>query len=94
MIITDIRKHRSHGHNNRNGDRSFYQSPEWRKTRNAFIALNPRCVECGAIATVADHKIRVKDNGAKLDWSNLQALCASCHNKKDNNAGKGNYDLR
>jgi 5-methylcytosine-specific restriction protein A len=86
MVITDIRKHRSH--DRRNGDRSFYQSSAWRKTRNAFMAVHPNCIECGKPASVADHKIRVKDGGSALDWGNLQPMCASCHNKKDNNAGK------
>lgn len=93
MIISDIRKHRAHGHNNRNGDRAFYQTPEWRNTRNAFISLHSRCVQCGNKAQVADHKIRVADGGAKLDWNNLQAMCHKCHNKKDNNAGKRNDHL-
>jgi len=66
----------------------FYQSKAWRNTRNAFIAANPKCIECGQKATVADHKVRVNDGGAELDWSNLQPMCAKCHNKKDNNAGK------
>lgn len=78
----------SSGHGARYGDRSFYQSSAWRKTRNAFIAANPLCIQCGAIATVADHKVRVAEGGDKLSWSNLQPMCASCHNKKDNNAGK------
>jgi 5-methylcytosine-specific restriction endonuclease McrA len=86
MVIHDIRKQSSH--NRRNGDRSFYQSSAWTKTRNAFIAANPKCIQCGKPANVADHKVRIKDGGSALDWSNLQAMCSSCHNKKDNNAGK------
>jgi 5-methylcytosine-specific restriction endonuclease McrA len=67
---------------------AFYQTSAWTKCRNAFIQAHPKCVGCGQKATVADHKIRVKDGGAKLDWSNLQAMCAKCHNKKDNNASR------
>lgn len=77
----------NHRHDNRN-DRGFnYQSSVWRNTRNAFIAANPYC-ECGEKATVADHKIRIKDGGDPYNWSNLQALCSSCHNRKDANSGK------
>ena len=88
MVIHDIRQgNKSHRHNHRN-DRGFnYQSKQWRTTRNAFIAAHPYC-SCGAKATVADHKIRVKSNGDPYDWNNLQPMCQKCHNKKDNNATK------
>lgn len=77
----------SHRHDNRN-DRGFnYQSSVWRNTRNAFIAANPHC-KCGQKATVADHRVRIKDGGDPYAWSNLTPMCQSCHNKKDNNAGK------
>lgn len=91
MVIKETKRpwiKNTSGHGARYGDRSFYQSSAWRKTRNAFIAANPNCVECGKPATVADHKIRVAEGGDKLNWSNLQPMCAKCHNKKDNNAGK------
>lgn len=86
MTITDIRKRSSHG--KRYNVTGFYQSKAWTKTRNAFIKANPKCIQCGGQANVADHKVRIADGGAKLDWSNLQAMCSKCHNKKDNNAGK------
>lgn len=90
MIIPTLksRENKGHRHNHRNGDRSFYQSKAWRDTRNAFIAANPRCCECGEPATVADHKTRIAEGGDKLAWSNLQPMCQKCHNKKDNNAGR------
>lgn len=88
MIIKSIRKQETHRHNHRNGDRSFYQSAIWTKTRNAFIAANPKCVICGAPSQVVDHIKRVADGGDKLNWSNLQAMCQKCHNRKDNNAGR------
>lgn len=78
----------THRHDNRN-DREFnYQSSVWRNTRNAFIAANPYCIECGEKATVADHKVRIKEGGDPYNWSNLSPMCSKCHNKKDNNAGK------
>lgn len=80
-------KEESHRHSHRN-DRGFnYQSKAWTTTRNAFIKANPVC-KCGKPANVADHRVRVKENGDPYAWSNLQALCSSCHNKKDNNASK------
>jgi 5-methylcytosine-specific restriction protein A len=75
-----------HRHNNRSFDRQFYQSKEWRRVRNAFIAANPKCVQCGGPSNIADHIVRIKDGGDPLNWSNLQAMCSRCHNKKDNNA--------
>lgn len=93
MIIKEanrpwIKNTGTHRHNNRN-DRGFnYQSKQWTQTRNAFIAANPLCVQCGAKATVCDHFVRIKDSGDPYDWSNLRAMCAACHNKKDNNASK------
>lgn len=87
MMITDIRNPKPHRHNIRK-DRGFdYQSPQWRTTRNAFIAANHMC-KCGAKATVADHKVRIKDGGDPYAWSNLQPKCQKCHDSKDNNAGR------
>lgn len=78
-------KDEGHRHNHR-GDRSFYQTASWRNTRNAFMKQHPNCVECGKTAHVCDHKVRIAEGGSELDWNNLQAMCHSCHNKKDNNA--------
>lgn len=33
-------------------------------------------------AVVADHVLPIKDGGARLIESNLQALCVPCHNSK------------
>ncbi len=33
-------------------------------------------------AQVTDHVIELENGGAKLDDSNLQSLCISCHNTK------------
>jgi len=43
----------------------------------------PICQACGLRATeVADHIIPIQDGGARLDRSNLQGLCSSCHRRK------------
>lgn len=91
MKIEEVRrpwqKNETHRHNHRNGDRSFYQSAAWRKTRDAFIAANPYCVDCQkegkkVKSTVADHLKQVILDGEKHDWNNLQALCSSHHNAR------------
>lgn len=78
-------KSKSYGSTTKN---PFYNSTAWRTLRNAFIKANPKCIECGQPATVADHKVRIKEGGAPLDPNNLQAMCQSCHNRKDNNVTK------
>lgn len=92
MKINSIKRpwndNESHRHNHRRGDRSFYQSKAWKNTRDAFIRANPKCIGCGGVANVADHRVRIKDGGDPIAWSNLQAMCSKCHNSKDNNAGR------
>ncbi len=75
----------------------FYQSKEWRKTRNAFIADHPLCVMCEqegrtVLGKEVDHikpinpsnAYDTKDGyfGDPLDWDNLQALCVMHHAQK------------
>lgn len=76
-----------HRHNERSGDRSFYQTKEWRATRNSFLMANPWCVDCEkegkkGKATVADHIEQVIKGGEKLNWNNLQGLCDHHHNAR------------
>lgn len=68
----------------------FYHTSTWRRIRNEFIRLNPYC-KCGAKSVVADHKIRRKDGGSD-DFSNLEALCYSCHQSKS--AGESNRNRK
>lgn len=54
---------------------------EWRKLRAGFLREHPFCAFCGASAEHVDHKVR--HQGVKallLSWTNLQSLCAYCHN--------------
>lgn len=81
--------HRDYGRARRGFDteRCFYQSTAWRAVRAAFLREHPVCARCSALgrvvaAVVADHVVPLKDGGARFDWSNLQALCVSCHNSK------------
>jgi 5-methylcytosine-specific restriction protein A len=81
--------HREYGRARRGFDteRGFYQSPRWRSVRAAFLREHPVCKACEALGSttpgvVADHIQPIKENGLRFDWSNLQALCVSCHNRK------------
>lgn len=52
----------------------------WRLIRAAFLKAHPACA-CGAAATEADHRLPLRDGGTHA-WSNLRALCKSCHSRK------------
>ena len=53
---------------------------DWQKLRANFLTVYPSCRRCGAAATLVDHIISVrKAPHRRLDPSNLQSLCTSCH---------------
>lgn len=65
----------------------FYLSGEWRALASACKRrAGWRCEECGVQARgrglIADHIVEIKDGGARLDPSNVRALCARCHQVK------------
>lgn len=67
----------------------FYQSTQWRKTRNAYMDGHPWCEEClrngrHKLATSVDHikPLKLCDKNEQLSFDNLQSLCPSCHNYK------------
>lgn len=64
---------------------------KWRRTRAAFLKKHPTCVGCGGDASEVDHIVPLKDGGTN-EWSNLQAMCKSCHSNKTNtfDGGFGN----
>lgn len=82
---------------------SFYHSTAWRKLRTAFISStstlddgrivsNAYCRECfinGKLteAHTIDHIHRIRDGGDAFEWSNLQSLCRSCHDRKSSREG-------
>ena len=78
--------------------RKFYSSARWKKVRKRYISKNPLCEHClerdrVKPADVVDHIIPVKvDWSKRLDASNLQSLCNSCHAKKTQE-DKKEYDL-
>lgn len=65
----------------------FYGTSQWRRLRDYYITRHPLCAEClrqglTTPAVIVDHIIPIADGGAELDESNLQSLCAACHNRK------------
>jgi len=67
----------------RNEWTELYNSARWKKERKQFLVENPRCVCCGAEATVVDH-VEAHRGDEELFWrrENWQSLCTECHNHK------------
>lgn len=65
----------------------FYRSKEWRITRGLALQIEPLCRACNAIGLISpssqvDHIVPISQGGDRLDMSNLQALCHTCHSRK------------
>ena len=63
----------------------FYGSAAWKAIRlEVQRAANRTCQGCGKTDTriYVDHIVEMRDGGAPLQRSNLQALCGGCHAKK------------
>lgn len=67
--------------------RHLYHSRRWRRMRAAQLTAEPLCRFCRdrddvTVATVADHiKPHRGDEALFWDPSNLQSLCAPCHDR-------------
>tara|TARA_R100000808_G_C2079825_1_gene104120 strand:- start:50 stop:379 length:330 start_codon:yes stop_codon:yes gene_type:complete len=80
----------------------FYQSKQWRATRNYYIQANPLCEECKRNGKTkggqcVDHIKPISKGGHQTDYSNLQTLCNKCHAKKSGQEGaeyRNNIKLR
>jgi len=66
----------------------------WRKLRDAYIQHSPLCEHCEANGITTrgkevDHIKPFKGSGdpLRLDWTNLQTLCRSCHATKTARSG-------
>lgn len=65
--------------------RPFYDSQQWRKTREAYLhSQNYICEGCGGAASLVHHIERIRpwnvaDPDITLNWENLMALCGDCH---------------
>lgn len=52
----------------------------WDKARASFLLSHPRCVRCGAEATVVDHITPHRGDQALFwDCKNWQSMCGRCH---------------
>lgn len=66
----------------------FYASTAWRNLRKQKLAATPYCEICFAAgrmtkATIVDHIVPIKDDYARrLDMTNMQSCCQSCHSRK------------
>ena len=65
----------------------FYHSKAWKNKREQVLNNSPFCVSCKRPAEMVDHIIAIKNGGSKLDDDNLQPMCNSCHNIKENQEG-------
>lgn len=67
----------------RSAGKRMYLDTRYRKARAVFMAENPMCVVCGALATDLDHIVPHKGDMALFwDTSNWQAMCVRCHSTK------------
>lgn len=63
----------------------FYASKAWRDTQKAYMeSKNYICERCGRPAVIVHHKTyispkNINDPNITLNWDNLEALCATCH---------------
>ena len=61
---------------------------QWDALRKSYLQDNPNCERCGGVATEVDHITPFRradgqgDDGLRLAWSNLSAICRSCHAAK------------
>ncbi len=60
-----------------------YNTSAWQRMSAEQLAREPNCRRCGRPGKIADHIIPRRQDGAD-DPSNLQTLCAACHQRKTN----------
>jgi len=74
-----------YNHQERDPDSNKRYGRQWKEVRAAFLSLYPLCEMCenaGKLvpATMVHHKHRLADGGTN-EFSNLMALCQSCHSR-------------
>jgi 5-methylcytosine-specific restriction protein A len=75
-------KQRGKGEYPRTSDTNQTYDKAWREVRNLYLAHHQICELCGMRqASEVHHVIAVEDGGARLEESNLQALCKPCHSR-------------
>jgi len=67
----------------RRSDTQKHYGSQWRKIRKEYLESHPFCQLCreSGRRTKAEviHHIKAASEGGSNDWSNLMALCNSCH---------------
>lgn len=67
----------------RKEEQQWYARKPWLLIRRAYLQEHPTCEQCGRQPAKQVHH-RVSRKAAPelaLEWSNLQALCPSCHSR-------------
>jgi 5-methylcytosine-specific restriction protein A len=54
----------------------------WTAFRRGFIQRHPKCVVCGAVATIVDHKVPLRVRYSPLEDHYYDSLCFHCHRIK------------
>ncbi|WP_172119290.1 HNH endonuclease [Actinomyces faecalis] len=58
----------------------------WRRLRRRYLSVHPECEEClatGRVTPAAEvHHILPLSKGGSHDFTNLRALCKSCHSRQ------------
>lgn len=78
----------------RQDDRDFYRSLQWRNTRKTFLMLFPMCEteNCPRFATEVHHKIPRKERpDLAFDFGNLSSRCKPCHSRIEYTITKQKY---
>lgn len=74
---------------------TIYNTAKWRKMRESYLMYHPICEKCNKNAAIEVHHITpistAKDENEMKDlgfnYSNLMALCQSCHHELHNKKG-------
>jgi 5-methylcytosine-specific restriction protein A len=75
----------------------LYKTAQWSAVRRHYLDAHPLCEECekaGRVtaATMVHHRVPIRDDpGLAFNESNLESLCASCHNELHPSKG-GQHD--
>lgn len=70
--------------------KGFYLSKAWKECRDSYFKYRLGiCERCRANGDIVHHKQyitpkNINDPDITLNWSNLEVLCQTCHNKEHN----------
>lgn len=73
--------------------KAFYNSAAWRKCSKGYMTSKHYiCERCGGLAEICHHKEHITpqnihDRRITLSWSNLEAVCQTCHNIEHMSSG-------